>query len=180
MFSNTRVYDLQAELVSNVDTMIIIFLLIEFLIPGQKSIELLLKNYYLPNWIVITNSLSFADDGTLYSFGGDYYGCLAQDTEEQVLSPTPITQFDYTISQVSTGDCHVVVLTQCGKVFSWGCGEFGKYDMAVSCCFIDLQFYFIPARVQGQLFLHLSLLFKYRLKHIFTIVNHCLWCHMQY
>ncbi|XP_067943370.1 serine/threonine-protein kinase Nek9-like [Watersipora subatra] len=70
-------------------------------------------------------TVCLADDGSLYSFGGDYYGCLAQESE-QVVTPAPITHFEYTISQVSAGDCHVVALTSCGKLFTWGCGEFGR------------------------------------------------------
>lgn len=77
--------------------------------------------------------LLWTDDGTLYSFGGDYYGCLAQE-EEQVLSPTPVTQIQDTVSQVSAGDSHVVALTACGKVLTWGCGEFGKILLRDSLC----------------------------------------------
>lgn len=66
------------------------------------------------------------DDGVLYSFGGDYYGCLAQE-EDQVLAPAPISQIEYSVCQVSAGDSHVVALTKCGKVLTWGCGEFGKF-----------------------------------------------------
>lgn len=81
------------------------------------------------------------DDGTLYSFGSDYYGCLAQDAD-QVLSPAPVTHFDYAVSQVSAGDCHVVILTVCGKVLSWGSGEFGECLLSSASSFIfDLYLY---------------------------------------
>ena len=67
-----------------------------------------------------------SDDGTLYVFGGDYYGCLAQEVD-QLLTPAPIELFheNIAVSQVSAGDYHVAVLTSCGKVYTWGCGEFG-------------------------------------------------------
>ena len=31
------------------------------------------------------------------------------------------------VEQVSCGECHIVALTQDKEVYSWGCGEFGKF-----------------------------------------------------
>lgn len=54
-----------------------------------------------------------------------------------MLSPTPVTQIEYTVSQVSAGDSHVVALTTCGKVLTWGCGEFGE----AAVIFLSNRFY---------------------------------------
>ena len=53
------------------------------------------------------------DEGRLYIFGSDYYGCLGCDQKfgEQVYQPTIVEYFmKDSVKQVSCGDCHVVVL----------------------------------------------------------------------
>lgn len=69
-----------------------------------------------------------SDDGALYAFGSNYYGCLGCEAEEdEVLSPVLVEFFhDNPVQEVSCGDAHVVTLTRCGNVYTWGCGEFGK------------------------------------------------------
>ena len=65
----------------------------------------------------------------MYSWGSDYFGCLGFDgsEEDDVLTPCLLKCFSSSpVDQVSCGDAHVVVLTKDSKVFSWGCGEFGK------------------------------------------------------
>ena len=70
-----------------------------------------------------------SDDGNVYSFGSDYYGCLGCDNEEgdEVIYPLLLNFFsNRPVQEVSCGDNHVVVLTQNREVYTWGCGEFGK------------------------------------------------------
>ncbi|XP_028398483.1 serine/threonine-protein kinase Nek9-like isoform X3 [Dendronephthya gigantea] len=68
------------------------------------------------------------DEGKLYMFGSDYYGCLGCDQKfgEEVCQPTIVEYFmKDSIKQISCGDCHVVALADSG-VYSWGCGEQGR------------------------------------------------------
>lgn len=73
-----------------------------------------------------------------------------------MLSPTPVTQIEYTVSQVSAGDSHVVALTTCGKVLTWGCGEFGE---AAVLCHLFIQSFLLEkfaAGLQAQPFLYIG------------------------
>ena len=73
---------------------------------------------------------SVADESSIYAFGSDYDGCLGCDGTEgdAVCTPKLIDFFSgIQVSQVSCGDAHVVALTDAGDVFTWGCGEFGKF-----------------------------------------------------
>ena len=70
----------------------------------------------------------FTDEDQLYMFGSDYYGCIGVEGEMgvEVLEPVLLDFFEERpVRQVSCGDNHVVVLTQSGEVYSWGCGEYG-------------------------------------------------------
>lgn len=72
---------------------------------------------------------SILDDGDMYTFGSDYYGCLGCDNEEGDEVNTPILVEFFTgrpVEQVSCGESHIVALTKDNEVYSWGCGEFGK------------------------------------------------------
>ncbi|KAM8834350.1 serine/threonine-protein kinase Nek9 [Synchiropus picturatus] len=69
------------------------------------------------------------DEDQMYMFGSDYYGCIGveNDTGGEVLEPVLLVFFEERpVRQVSCGDNHVVVLTQSGDVYSWGCGEYGR------------------------------------------------------
>ena len=66
----------------------------------------------------------------MYAFGSDYDGCLGCDGEEgsEVCTPKLINFFSGNrVHHVSCGNAHVVALTEAGDVFTWGCGEFGKF-----------------------------------------------------
>lgn len=61
-------------------------------------------------------------------FGSDYYGCIGVEREmgNEILEPVFLEFFEERrVRQVSCGDNHVVVLTQNGSIYSWGCGEYG-------------------------------------------------------
>nr|XP_055144733.1 serine/threonine-protein kinase Nek9 isoform X3 [Symphalangus syndactylus] len=69
------------------------------------------------------------DEGQLYAFGSDYYGCMGVDkvAGPEVLEPMQLNFFlSNPVEQVSCGDNHVVVLTRNKEVYSWGCGEYGR------------------------------------------------------
>ncbi|XP_072031366.1 serine/threonine-protein kinase Nek9-like isoform X2 [Amphiura filiformis] len=85
------------------------------------------------------------DDGELYAFGSDYYGCIGIDQEEgeEVLEPVLVEFFNNKpILQISCGDNHIVALTQDREVFIWGCGEFGRLGLG------DEDDHFTPEKVK--------------------------------
>ncbi|KAM4625355.1 serine/threonine-protein kinase Nek9 [Polymixia lowei] len=72
------------------------------------------------------------DDDQMYMFGSDYYGCIGVESEHgmEVLEPVLLEFFEERpVRQVSCGDNHVVVLTQSGDIYSWGCGEHGRLGL---------------------------------------------------
>uniref|UniRef100_A0AAQ5ZVE5 non-specific serine/threonine protein kinase n=1 Tax=Amphiprion ocellaris TaxID=80972 RepID=A0AAQ5ZVE5_AMPOC len=67
------------------------------------------------------------DEDQMYMFGSDYYGCIGVEGEMgmEILEPVLLEFFEERhVRQVSCGDNHVVVLTQNGDIYSWGCGEY--------------------------------------------------------
>jgi alpha-tubulin suppressor-like RCC1 family protein len=81
-----------------------------------------------------------SEDRDLYVFGTNYSGCLGLglDNEKKdeltnqivnIFSPTLVPFFknnNLKVNKISTGDMHVIVLTTNNRVFTWGCGEFGR------------------------------------------------------
>ncbi|XP_063804360.1 serine/threonine-protein kinase Nek9 isoform X3 [Pseudophryne corroboree] len=77
-------------------------------------------------------TMCITDEGQLYSFGSDYYGCLGvgQSLGSEVLEPILVDFFLHEpVEQVSCGDSHVMVLTRSKSVYSWGCGEYGRLGL---------------------------------------------------
>ncbi|XP_025077734.1 serine/threonine-protein kinase Nek9-like isoform X3 [Pomacea canaliculata] len=75
-------------------------------------------------------TLCVSDEGILYGFGSNYFGCVGVPGEDEVLSPQTVDFFvDHPVDQVSCGDSHVVVLTRYGDVYTWGNGELGKLGL---------------------------------------------------
>uniref|UniRef100_A0A7N6AQA8 non-specific serine/threonine protein kinase n=1 Tax=Anabas testudineus TaxID=64144 RepID=A0A7N6AQA8_ANATE len=73
-----------------------------------------------------------SDEDLMYMFGSDYYGCIGVEGEfgMEILEPVLLEFFEERpVRQVSCGDNHVVVLTQSGEIFSWGCGEYGRLGL---------------------------------------------------
>ena len=55
-----------------------------------------------------------AEEGQLYTFGSDYWGCIGCDNslDEEVKLPYRVEFFsDHPVDQLACGECHVVVLT---------------------------------------------------------------------
>ncbi|XP_048259677.1 serine/threonine-protein kinase Nek9-like isoform X1 [Haliotis rufescens] len=70
------------------------------------------------------------DEGKVYSFGSDYFGCLGTDSGDDVLDPIPVDYFSQIpVEQVSCGESHCVALSKDGDVYTWGCGEFGRLGL---------------------------------------------------
>lgn len=72
----------------------------------------------------------------MYMFGSDYYGCIGVEgmLGVEVLEPVLLGFFEERpVRQVSCGDNHVVVLTQKGDIYSWGCGESGTRQHCDLC-----------------------------------------------
>ncbi|XP_030855681.1 serine/threonine-protein kinase Nek9 isoform X2 [Strongylocentrotus purpuratus] len=81
------------------------------------------------------------DEGQVYTFGSDYYGCLGRgedyepeddddDDEEEVKSPILVSFFnERPVNKISCGDNHILALTKDEQVYSWGCGEFGRLGL---------------------------------------------------
>uniref|UniRef100_K7GHN7 non-specific serine/threonine protein kinase n=1 Tax=Pelodiscus sinensis TaxID=13735 RepID=K7GHN7_PELSI len=72
-------------------------------------------------------TVCITDEGQVYAFGSDYYGCMGVDKAfgSEVLDPLHLDFFlGNPVEQVSCGDNHVVVLTRNREVYSWGCGEY--------------------------------------------------------
>uniref|UniRef100_A0A3B5A340 non-specific serine/threonine protein kinase n=1 Tax=Stegastes partitus TaxID=144197 RepID=A0A3B5A340_9TELE len=72
------------------------------------------------------------DEDQMYMFGSDYYGCIGVegDMGMEILEPVLLEFFEERhVHQVSCGDNHVVVLTQNGDIYSWGCGEYGRLGL---------------------------------------------------
>lgn len=90
-----------------------------------------INSFYKADPFPIKNVLiPFADEDQLYMFGSDYYGCIGIEGEmgTEILEPVYLEFFEERhVHQVSCGDNHVVVLTQDGSIYSWGCGEYGMW-----------------------------------------------------
>ncbi|XP_029454267.1 serine/threonine-protein kinase Nek9 isoform X2 [Rhinatrema bivittatum] len=88
-------------------------------------------------------TICVTDEGQLYAFGSDYYGCLGVDQScgSEVLSPLQLDFFlSNPVEQVSCGENHVVVLTRAKSVYSWGCGEYGRLGLdSEDDCFTPQQ-----------------------------------------
>ncbi|RUS71597.1 hypothetical protein EGW08_020641 [Elysia chlorotica] len=95
-------------------------------------------------------TLCVSDEGALYAFGSDYYGCLgSSDDEEEVLSPVLVDFFtDHPVQLVTCGHSHVVALTKYGDVYTWGCGEYGKLGLGSEDDYNTPQKVDIPGRQQ--------------------------------
>lgn len=71
-------------------------------------------------------------------FGSDYYGCIGVEGElgTEIFEPVLLEFFEERlVRQVSCGDNHVVVLTQGGDIYSWGCGEYGAQRRSAKLVF---------------------------------------------
>ena len=65
--------------------------------------------------ILIQISICFSpEEGALYTFGSDYWGCIGCNNEldEEVVTPYKVEFFvDNPVLQIACGECHVVAVT---------------------------------------------------------------------
>lgn len=65
--------------------------------------------------ILIQISIYFSpEEGALYTFGSDYWGCIGCNNEldEEVVTPYKVEFFvDNPVLQIACGECHVVAVT---------------------------------------------------------------------
>ncbi|XP_066483452.1 serine/threonine-protein kinase Nek9 isoform X1 [Tiliqua scincoides] len=77
-------------------------------------------------------TVCITDEGQVFAFGSDYYGCIGIDKAfgSEVLEPQQLNFFlNIPVEQVSCGDNHVAVLTRNREVYTWGCGEYGRLGL---------------------------------------------------
>jgi NIMA (never in mitosis gene a)-related kinase len=80
-----------------------------------------------------------SEQGDLFTFGYNLYGCLGLGSDfsdeegvyenECAYLPLKIPFFHNNglkIKSIACGDSHVICLTDNNRVFSWGCGEYGR------------------------------------------------------
>lgn len=65
--------------------------------------------------------LALAEDGTLFSWGNNYYGQLGDDSRERRVTPAPVALLDgKTFKAVAAGEGSSLALTTDGEVYFWG------------------------------------------------------------
>lgn len=92
-------------------------------------------------------TVCITDEGQVFAFGSDYYGCIGIDKAfgSEVLEPQQLNFFlNIPVEQVSCGDNHVAVLTRNREVYTWGCGEYGRLGLDSE------EDYSIPQKVEIQ------------------------------
>lgn len=92
-----------------------------------------------------------SEEGDLYIFGTNVNGCLGigdekividssssesdcelgNTTNDSISIPVPVKlpffeKNGLKIKSIACGDLHCVALTTCNRVFTWGCGEYGR------------------------------------------------------
>ncbi|XP_061467762.1 serine/threonine-protein kinase Nek9 isoform X2 [Rhineura floridana] len=92
-------------------------------------------------------TICITDEGQVFAFGSDYYGCIGIDKAfgSEVLEPRQLNFFlSNPVEQVSCGDNHVAVLTRNREVYTWGCGEYGRLGLDSE------EDYSVPQKVEIQ------------------------------
>lgn len=76
-----------------------------------------------------SHSAAISSCGGLYTWGRDNYGCLGHGNSEDCAVPTQVSGLNgHHVTHVAcgSGDAHTLCVTDQGKVFSWGDGDYGK------------------------------------------------------
>jgi len=98
------------------------------------------------------NSMALAADGMVYSWGGNGYGQLGDNTTTLKRTPIKVLKGAYSgttylgdnpdnkISAVTVGYYHSVALTSDGSVFTWGNNEYGQLgDNSTTISYVPLK-----------------------------------------
>lgn len=76
-----------------------------------------------------SHSAAITSNGGLYMWGRDNYGCLGHGAAEDCLKPTLVSALsEEHVMHVAcgSGDAHTLAVTDKGRVYSWGDGDYGK------------------------------------------------------
>ncbi|XP_066141939.1 E3 ubiquitin-protein ligase HERC2 isoform X1 [Euwallacea fornicatus] len=76
-----------------------------------------------------TYSAAITSGGVLYTWGKGNYGRLGHGSFDDILIPTPVaglTGYHVVKVALGSGDAHTLCVTDTGRVFSWGDGDYGK------------------------------------------------------
>lgn len=93
------------------------------------------------------HSMALTNEGRLFSWGGNAYGQLGDGTNNLTVEPTDITLnlqlvSGETIQKVSLGDYYSMLLTNQGKLLTWGSNEWGQLgnnsEAAFSWIFLNI------------------------------------------
>ena len=69
---------------------------------------------YMCVYVYIYSFFFCTEDGVLYTFGSDYWGCIGCNNEldEDVTLPFRVDFFaENPVAEVACGECHIVVIT---------------------------------------------------------------------
>jgi alpha-tubulin suppressor-like RCC1 family protein len=75
------------------------------------------------------HTAALLDDGTLYLWGWNFFGQLADATRTPRATPTLVRDFPpdgTTITAIAAGDAHTAALLDDGTLFAWGYNEMGQ------------------------------------------------------
>ena len=76
------------------------------------------------------HTIALSSDGSIFSWGYNYYGQLGDGTTTSRLSPVSVNMSGVlngkNIIQVSTGTYHTIALSSDGSIFAWGFNENGE------------------------------------------------------
>ena len=119
--------------------------------------------------VAITNDTTccVSEDGDLFVFGSNYYGCLGinidksdeiiLDETNSLYTPAKVSFFaenKLKIAKLACGDAHVIVLTESNQIFTWGSGEYGRLGHG------DESDKFMPTEIRFR--------FNYTFKNVFA------------
>jgi alpha-tubulin suppressor-like RCC1 family protein len=78
------------------------------------------------------HTLSLCENGTVYSFGCNYYRQLGYDRKllRTIINPLHITNL-HNVIQISCGACHSIVLTKDGLVYAFGDNSVGQLGLGI-------------------------------------------------
>lgn len=82
-------------------------------------------------------SLALAEDGRVFSWGGNGFGTLGDGTQYDRPRPVEVRTGDADITQITAGPEHALALTRDGKLYGWGKGFEGRLGPAADFATTD-------------------------------------------
>ncbi|KAJ8301898.1 hypothetical protein KUTeg_020885 [Tegillarca granosa] len=95
------------------------------------------------------HTIALTVDGEVYTWGWGVHGQLGHGNPDDLLIPTKVKALsDDTITQISAGYCHTLVLNTQGEVYAFGCGFFGQMGLGSNQKqTLPVKVYTIPEKV---------------------------------